>query len=477
MPTIDKIRLNGLEYDLAGGGDEPQDELLGTLPYEIEETGCYLLSNVNATISTGESMTDYMDYTRNDYTKTAFVGSASNSATTTIINANKLKLTMTQEGSTKNGSCIAQNYTIPEGTYTVFAKLTSITEGMTLNPVTVRVTNGGQSSQVLLSSNSMNTWGHFGVSVASGNTAQTIMVSLGNESSWLSQVGNFVDIEIHIFEGTLDNYPTSADFEITANEKTNVDGYVGRTLSTSTTGATVYVYKSSTVTSSSSVAFFGDSIFAMGQIAQHFSQLSGVSSINLAVGGTRMSGSRDSSNEYYPYDMTQVADAISSGDFSAQINGGKNSNYSAFASGNIQNYGTFVFGFGTNDFTSQTPFEGSTTASIEGSVKHIIDTIQAKYKGIRLIFVSTQPYVTAGYGDQSGIPTHPDGTVWEMNELIKGICESYNIPWVDMYHEFGMNAVTRNTLTSDGVHLSNPVGVNRYSALITGQLESRGVQY
>ena len=104
----------------------------------------------------------------------------------------------------------------------------------------------------------------------------------------------------------------------------------------------------------------------MGQIPQHFSQLSGVSSINLAVGGTRMSGSRDPSNEYYPYDMTQIADAISSGNFSAQINGGKNSNFSAFANSNIGNYGTFVFGFGTNDFTSQTPFEGSTTASIEG---------------------------------------------------------------------------------------------------------------
>ena len=190
-----------------------------------------------------------------------------------------------------------------------------------------------------------------------------------------------------------------------------------------------------------------------------------------------MSGSRDSSSDYYPYDMTQIADAISSGDFSAQINGGFNSNFSSFANSNIQNYGTFVFGFGTNDYSSMTPFEGDTTASIEGSVKHIIDTIQAKYKGIRLIFVSTQPYITAGSGNQSGVPVHPDGTVWEMNELIRDICQSYNIPWIDMFHEFGMNAVTRNTLTSDGVHLANPVGVNRYSALLTGQLEARGVQY
>lgn len=477
MPTLDGVNYNGLLYQLAGsGGDTPQDELLGALPHAVTETGCYIISNTNATITTGDSMTDYMDYTRDDYTKNAFVGNASNSATTTIINANKINLTMTQAGSDKGGSCIAQGYTIPVGTYTVFARITDMTAGMSFEPL-IRVINNGGASQVSLDTASPNTWGHFGLSVASGNTSQTIMVALGNSSSWLSAVGNYIDIEIHIFEGTLDSYPTSADFQITANEKTNVDGYVGRTLSTTTPGATVYLYKQSGVVGSSSIAFFGDSIFAMGQIPQHFSQLSGVSSINLAVGGTRMSGSRDPSNEYYPYDMTQIADAISSGNFSAQINGGKNSNFSAFANSNIGNYGTFVFGFGTNDFTSQTPFEGSTTASIEGSLKHIIDTIQAKYKGIRLIFVSTQPYVAAGSGNQSGIPTHPDGTVWDMNEVIRDVCQSYNIPWIDLYHAFGMNATTRNTLTSDGVHLANPVGVNRYSALITGQLEAMGVQY
>lgn len=473
MPTLDSIKLNGLIYDLAGGGGEPVDELLGTLPFEITETGCYLLSNVDATISTGESMTDYMDYTRNDYTKTAFIGSASNSATTTIVSPTKLKLTMTEAGSTKNGSCIAQGYKIPQGNYTAFARVTDFTENMNLEDITFRI----NTSQVMTSTQAVGTWVHFNFAVASSTDSNTITVSLGNQSAWLSAVGNFVDVEIHIFEGTLDEYPTGADFEITANQKTNIDGYVGRALSTSTPSATVRVYKTSGATGSSSVAFFGDSIFAMGQIPQKFSQLSGVSSINLAVGGTRMSGSRDPSNEYYPYDMTQVATAISTGDFSAQINGGKNSNYSSFASGNIGNYGTFVIGFGTNDYSSMTPFNGNTTASIEGSVKYIIETILSKYKGIRLIFVSTQPYITVGYADESGVPVHPDGSVWEMNELIKGICESYNVAWIDLFHPFGMNRITRNTLTSDGVHLSHPIGVSRYSALLTGKLESHGVQY
>ena len=164
MPTLDGVNYNGLLYQLAGsGGDTPQDELLGALPHAVTETGCYIISNTNATITTGDSMTDYMDYTRDDYTKNAFVGNASNSATTTIINANKINLTMTQAGSDKGGSCIAQGYTIPVGTYTVFARITDMTAGMSFEPL-IRVINNGGASQVSLDTASPNTWGHFGLS-------------------------------------------------------------------------------------------------------------------------------------------------------------------------------------------------------------------------------------------------------------------------------------------------------------------------
>ena len=79
--------------------------------------------------------------------------------------------------------------------------------------------------------------------------------------------------------------------------------------------------------------------------------------------------------------------------------------------------------------------------------------------------------------NESGVPVHPDGSVWEMNEMIKNVCESdeFCIPFIDMYHKFGQNPLTRNYLNGDGVHLTSPNGVQRYLDILVGQLNALGI--
>jgi hypothetical protein len=176
--------------------------------------------------------------------------------------------------------------------------------------------------------------------------------------------------------------------------------------------------------------------------------------------------------------MANIADAIASGDFSAQLGSEHvTAGFATLASSNIANYKAIVLEFGTNDFSAKVPFDGEDVASIKGALKHILTSILTKYPNMRIVVLSTLQYVTLGVGTESGVPTHPDGTVWEMNEVIRGVCESdeFCVPWVDMYHAFGQNPITRNVLNSDGVHLTSPNGAQRYADILTAKLNGLGI--
>jgi hypothetical protein len=44
-----------------------------------------------------------------------------------------------------------------------------------------------------------------------------------------------------------------------------------------------------------------------------------------------------------------------------------------------------------------------------------------------------------------------------------------------MYHAMGQNGMTRDTLTSDGVHLMNPAGCKRYADILAAKLNGLGI--
>ena len=438
-----------------------EDTLLGALPYRITESNCYIISETEAQITTGEGAENL--YIRNgEY----LVGNPEG----VEWGVDSLKYTSVDNLIGVYTHVGESNSFKPNTKYTLFADFKS--------EVSLFI-------RVIAKSNDINPFLGDIIGQLSGSGYLTFTTS--EDIKWLNLgfgftvkgTGEFYNIAI--YEGEYTERPKGGVFTLPANTKFNTDAYIGSTLSP-VNEEVVSVYKVNTEdseneTNKDGVIFFGDSILDFSGVAEAYSKRTGKPVLDCAVGGTRLSGTRDSGNEYYPYDMTNIADSIASGDFSSQVDGGKNSNFSILNSGNLSAYKTIILEFGTNDFTAKVPFNGEGVTTIEGSLKHILTTILTKYPTMRIVVFSTLHYVTAGKGEESGVPTHTDGTVWQMNEVIKSICESddYCVPFIDMYHLFTENKLTRDILTSDGVHLSSSYGAPRYADIMTAQLNSIGV--
>lgn len=462
--------INGNEIIVsAGSSTDGSDTLLGTLPYKIEENGCYILSETDATISTGEGAEQLLDLESNVGFSVA--AGAYNHAEYDVRGKNTIDISFADIGG--NATVYFDPNMVEAGkTYTIFAKLES--ESINKKNSFIRMMNGA--AQVVMPLN--------GGLVC--KTVTTTGANLGGAyinitlDSSNTVVGDTFTVTMYLFEGELTALPEGVDFDILANTKYYTDGYMGCTLE-SVGGEEVKVYRSNGgagATDNGGVIFFGDSILHFSDVASRYAAKTGKSVLNCAVGGTRMSASRETTNAYYPMDMANIADAIASGDFSAQLNSGlATAGLTTLATANILNYKAIVLEFGTNDFSAEVPFNGDDVTSVEGALKHILTTIITKYPTMRIVVLSTLQYVTLGDGDESGVPTHTDGTVWEMNKVIKGVCESsaYNVPFVDMYHAMGQNGMTRDVLTSDGVHLMNPAGTKRYADILIGKLNALGI--
>jgi hypothetical protein len=471
---------NGQLWTAPGGAggesEENADTLLGTLPMTISESNCYLLSETNATISTGDGAAQLIDMDAN----VPYIGDTTyNGGAFEIIGKNTVKISFANVS--KNATAYVPTKMEAGKTYTLIAKLVEKSDDLvsTKMPI-VRVfdaTTGGQ-YQVVTTANGVMQYKTF--TAPKDNT--DVQVVLPAVSGTYVAGETYATVSVYLYEGEHVEIPTGATFDILAGEKYSTDGYIGATLS-EVNGKTVQVYKTDTSGSESEtdnggVIFFGDSILHYSDVTSRYAAKTGKSVLNCAVGGTRMSASRDSANSYYPLDMANIADAIASGDFSAQLNSSVvTSAFTTLASATISNYKAIVLEFGTNDFSAKVSFDGNDATSIKGALKHILTSILTKYPNMRIGVLSTLQYVAQGTGTVSGVPTHDNGTVWQMNEVIKGVCESdeFCVPFVDMYHAFGQNGITRNTLNSDGVHLTSPNGAKRYADILTAKLNGLGI--
>lgn len=435
--------------DLVSIMDSDADVLLGTLPFTVTEENCYLISETEATVTT--QIDDL--YEREGE---CLVGSP----TDVVWGDDSLTYTA--------GSNSIGVYTHTVGlerstTYTLFADMEGAAAGI----------------RILIKTGNTNLFMGNAIVQLNGSGYITFTtpdsfnyINLGFLMSKTGATGTFKNIKI--LEGTHSEVGNAATFTIKANTEYPADAYIGISL---TSDSTVKVYKKNSNGKSESdtggVIFFGDSILDYSNVAERYAENTGKSVLDCAVGGTRWTP--HSQEEYNPYSMCNIADAITGGDFSSQVDGGKNTNFSVLASGNISAYKAIVLEFGTNDFTADRSFGGSDTTTIEGAVKYVLDSITKKYPNIRIVVLSTLQFVSADSG--SGTHSHSDGTIWEMNKVIRSVCESdtYCVPFVDMYHAMGENATTRATLTSDGVHLKNPDGAKRYADILTGQLNALGI--
>lgn len=454
-----------------GVTEELSDILLGNLPMTISESNCYLLSETNATITTGEGAEQLLDF---DVLEPIIDAPTYNGGVLEKLGKNTVKITFSN--ATKNATASIKYPFEADKTYTMVGRVVERSSDVKDNSIVLRANHSGTFDQVGLAK--VGTL-YFKTFVAKSITLEMAIVHQKNADTVVDG-GTYSIVEVWLYEGEHTELPSGATFDILAGEKYNTDGYMGSTLS-AVNGETVEVYKVNTSgaeveTDNGGVIFFGDSILHYSDVVNRYASKTGKSVVNCAIGGTRMSASRDISNSYYYLDMANIANAIASGDFTEQLKSGIGG-FTTLASANIGNYKAMVLEFGTNDFSAKVPFDGEDVTSIKGALKHILTTIMTKYPNMRIVVLSTLQYVTLGTGTESGVPTHDDGTVWQMNEAIKNVCESdeFCVPFVDMYHAFGQNGITRNTLNSDGVHLTSPNGAKRYADILTGKLNALGI--
>ena len=464
------IEIKGNDTDSGTG----EDILLGTLPMTITENFCYITSPTNATISTGEGVPNLLNFNEQvPYLKSP----TSTGAIPEVLGASTLKIGVGTTGKNLIVDVPKPNLTIGD-TYTIAFRVSDCTEDTIEAKVKPYIKwQGGTTFQISTTAISNRDW--LFKSFTAEEEQDRLVIGCATHSTFTTET-NFI-VEVRIYQGNLTELPQGSSFDILADTQYSVDGYKGSTLE-SVYGETVYVYQidisnSEVETDNGGVIFFGDSIMDFSNIPSLYSKRTGKPVIDCSVGGTRMSDSRDEGNDYKPYDMASIANAIDTNNFTALIDGGKNSAFTTLATVNIGSYKAVILEFGTNDFSAKVPFKGETTDTIEGALKYVLRTFLTKYPDIRIVVLSTLQYITLGTGNESGVPTHDDGTVWEMNEVIKEVCESneFCVPFVDMYHKFGQNAITRNHLNGDGVHLTSPNGVQRYLDILVGQLNALGI--
>lgn len=456
-----------------GESEEAEDILLGTLPMTISESNCYLLADTNATISTGEGAAQLVDFSAN----APYIGETTyNGGAVEVIGRTTAKVSF---ANVERNANVFFDMALEVGkTYTMVARIREKSADIVNSsyPAVRASMSSGPYAQASLPMS-----GDFSFKTFDMREGAKFSISLSTSAGYVAGA-TYMIVEVLFYEGEHTEIPTGATFDIIAGEKYPTDGYMGATLS-AVAGGPVQVYQTNTAgadnkTGKGGVIILGDSIMAYSNVPELYAAMTGKTVLDCSVGGTRMSASRDSTNAYYPLDMANIANAIASGDFSAQLGSAHaTAGFATLASSNISNYKAMVLEFGANDFTAGVPFDGDDATSIKGAVRHILRTILTKYPNMRIVVLSTLQYVAIGTGTESGVPTHPDGTVWEMNEVIREVCESdeFCVPFEDMYHAFGQNGITRNTLTSDGCHLASPNGAQRYADILVGKLNALGI--
>lgn len=440
-------RIGAIEGGSGGVSPVPQDKLIGSLPMAISETGLYMITNTDGVIvGTGSGATNVYERDGEElYYDPIDV----------VWGSDRLSFNSTDKR--------PQVYTHlknlkPNTTYTLF----------------VDTNNAGSYVRVLKSANSF--LGEIIVQVSGSGykefttpaSGYTNICFAGNTTSG----ENIQFFNIAIFEGSYSERPHGTSLNLIKGTKYDLDGYIGTTLSAK--GGTVNVYKKAnsdkneSTTDNGSVIFFGDSIFDFSDVVERYAKKTGKSCLDCAVGGTRMTP--HDQDAYKPYSMVNIADAIVSGDFSTQIANGMNSNFSLLASANINQYKAIVIEFGTNDYTANRAFTGTDKTSVQGAMQYVINSITSRYPSMRIVFIGTKRFVNIGEP-----MSNPNGTVFEMNAVMNQVAKENGTPFVDMIHFFGDNANNRSILTSDGVHLSAPIGAERYADILTGQLNSFGI--
>lgn len=453
-----------------GNNDESgteTEEVVGTTPFEVLEEGLYVRPTEETrvyNISETENLMEQFPYIADD--ENVNFGTKTN----TYIEANSL---VDDSVATSNVVSNIYGYSAEPGEYTLL------------------ITSTGEQDEfvrVIKRTNSNNLQTTPSTNVASGYTNNVINFAITAEDVATHpcnlgiRIGNTRKVfpatyTIKLVKGKYDAMPdgTSLEFTVAAGETLSLNPFHGVTAySEPVTNVYRKVVSSDSgggtgETTSGTLLCFGDSLTATSysMYPEMLTEM-GMNAINFGVSASclRMV---DESNELYPYCMCRIVDCLKAGDLSSQIAGGKNANYSNLLS-LIPTATGIVIWYGTNDYNGDCAFEGNTTDTIEGALRYVLTELFTLYPKKSIYVVSPFMY-TYAYGHQ---PDNPNGTVTQMVDVMRSVCEEFAVPFIDMTKESGFNQITRMTLTSDQLHPDTTSGRERLAKFMYGKLRSLG---
>lgn len=215
------------------------------------------------------------------------------------------------------------------------------------------------------------------------------------------------------------------------------------------------IYKAMKPLYGKTIVNFGDSILgnsvAPVDISSYISELTGATTYNCGFGGTMMS--THPSENYNPFSMCNLADAIATGDFTSQdsiLGNGQPGHFSVnlarLKSINFNKVDAITIAHGTNDFgrTLENASNKFDKYYFNGALRHTIKTILTAFPYIKILLIT--PTFRVWLDAQNAVlydsDTYTEADGLKLNDYgtsIKDIGKEYHVPVCDNYNETGIN--------------------------------------
>lgn len=287
--------------------------------------------------------------------------------------------------------------------------------------------------------------------------------------------GNFTDaITIKAIPNgvTITTDPTASVYRKAPTDKTLTQSDVPA--DAEITGKEIAEVKSYLPLFGKTIVNFGDSIFGQAQppndVSSFLANKTGATVYNCGFGGCRMS--QHTTKEYSAFSMFNVANAISSGDFTLQENAiastdvtlsdAIKANFARLKTVDFSKVDIVTIAYSTNDWNGSVALDNEEnlydTATIGGALRTSIETLLTAYPNARIFVLST---TWRFWHDENNVYTEDSDTrtnsiglkLADYNAKLKAVAEEYNLPYVDDYN-IGINKFNRSQYFSatDGTH-------------------------
>ena len=249
------------------------------------------------------------------------------------------------------------------------------------------------------------------------------------------------------------------------------------------------------------ILFMGDSIIGKYKddmsLPTKVAAITGANCYNAGFSGSCLAEQSAGAHPYrHLFSGWRLADAIVSGDFSAQLNAIEadaleaesdlHDNYAARLNTlqelNFANLDVLVLSYGTNDWAASAISHDNatdanpmgTTASFGGALRYFLEKLWSVYPHIRVVIGGI---IWRGNPEKGVLTTWSDKwfkdgkLIQDYNAVAKSIAESYHIPHLDMYNNLGCNHLNWLNFfdSGDGTH-PNDKGLTFMSKLYADQL-------